>query len=48
LNLKAEDELEKWVLETCLRYGKKVSRNNIRLQAIKIFNHPSFLASNAW
>ncbi|CAD8060450.1 unnamed protein product [Paramecium sonneborni] len=40
--------LEEWILEETKKYGKKISRNQIKEQAIRIFNIQSFKASKVW
>ncbi|CAD8151920.1 unnamed protein product [Paramecium pentaurelia] len=40
--------LEEWILEETRKQGRKISRNQIKEQAIKIFNIESFKASKAW
>ncbi|CAK67453.1 unnamed protein product (macronuclear) [Paramecium tetraurelia] len=40
--------LEEWILDETRKLGKKISRNQIKEQAIKIFNIESFKASKAW
>ncbi|CAD8097879.1 unnamed protein product [Paramecium sonneborni] len=48
LNEKAEELLEVWVKKQCIKQKKRVSRQQIKAQAIKFFKDTNFKASKAW
>ncbi|CAD8094329.1 unnamed protein product [Paramecium sonneborni] len=48
LNEKAEELLEVWVKKQCVKQKKRVSRQQIKAQAIKFFKDSNFKASKAW
>ncbi|CAD8085384.1 unnamed protein product [Paramecium primaurelia] len=48
LNEKAEEQLELWVKKQCIKQKKRVSRQQIKIQAIKFFKDSNFKASKAW